>query len=91
MKGFSTFDCRIEAKLRNAVLLSLDGEPAGKCPLRGANYEAAAVGDIIEVKAYQRNQSGAFREPRFVRFRADKMIPLPDNLSGDSISFSVSL
>jgi len=91
VKRSITVDCRIEAKLLNAVLLSQDGEPAGKCPLRGWKYEAASVGDIIEVKAYQRNVSGAFREPRFIRFRADKMIPLQDNLPGDSLSFSVSL
>ena len=91
VKRSETFDCRIEAKLRGAVLLSLNGEPAGKCPLRGANFEAAQVGDIIEVRAYRRNVSGAFREPVFLRFRADKKIQAIQNLSGNSISLTISL
>ena len=50
IKRYETFDCRIEAKLRNAVLLSLNGEPAGKCPLRGANYEAAQLATQSKLK-----------------------------------------
>lgn len=91
VKRVETFDVTITAKLTNAVAVELDGVPSGKCPLKGAEFDAAEIGDIIEIAAFSRLDSGKFREPRFIRFRHDKKIERDETLSGESIGFTISL
>ena len=87
VKRSETFDCRVEAKLKDAVLLSLDGSPAGKCALFAENYRAVNVGDVIEIEAFRRYTSGKFREPRFLRVRPDKN---PCSISVQSVAEKMS-
>ena len=73
IKRVETYDVRITAKLQNAVAIEFENQAAGKCPIYGANHEAARIGGIIEIAAMRRNASGKFREPRFLKFRSDKI------------------
>ena len=91
VKRVETFDVTVTAKLRGAIAISYQGQDAGKCPLAGRNLEFVRVGDVVEIAAYKRYASGKFREPRFVRFREDKKIEFANNLSGESISFTIAL
>jgi ATP-dependent DNA ligase len=91
VKRVETFDVTVTAKLRGAIAIAYEGQDAGKCPLAGRNLEFVRVGDVVEIAAYKRYASGKFREPRFVRFREDKKIEFANNLSGESISFTIAL
>ena len=91
VKRVQTFDVTVTAKLRGAIAIAYEGQDAGKCPLSGAKWNAAQIGDVIEIEAYRRNASGKFREPRFIRFREDKMIQPIQNTSGNSLSLTISL
>jgi hypothetical protein len=102
VKRFIVLDCKVLFKHRNALALALNGEPVGSCPCRGANYEAINGGDIVEVIAYGKTVNGKLREARLkldelgrAIVRRDKMavtVPVrPNNISGESISFTISL
>jgi len=91
VKRVETFDVTVTAKLRGAIAIAYEGQDAGKCPLAGQNLEFVRVGDVVEIAAYKRYASGKFREPRFVRFRHDKLIPVVEKLSGESLSMTIAL
>jgi hypothetical protein len=73
VKRVETFDVTVTGKVQSAMEISFEGQPAGKCALFGSNWEAVSIGDTVEIVAYRRNQSGKFREPRFLRIRTDKI------------------
>jgi len=77
IKRVETFDATVTDKLRGAIAISYEGQDAGKCALSGRKFDAVSVGDVVEIAAMQRNVSGKFREPRFIRVRYDKILIQP--------------
>ena len=72
-KRVETFDVRVTEKLRGAIAIEYENQSAGKVALSGQNYELVQPGMVVEIAAANRNASGKFREPRFIRIRYDKV------------------
>lgn len=73
-KRVETHDCFITEihPAKQSVRLVLNGLDAGWCGILGKKFSRVKVGRCIEVSCHSIHPSGKLREPRFVRFRADK-------------------
>lgn len=73
VKRVETYDCTVtELNVAcGSIRLALDGQDGGWCPCRAA-FDQIRIGDVVEVKAFARHNSGKFKSSKFIRIRTDK-------------------
>ncbi len=70
-KRMETHDCVVTEIHASKQSVQLNGN--GWCAVLGHQFGAIRAGDVVEIACHSITASGKFREPRFIRRRADKL------------------